>query len=616
MQVPEYITVKNASNQTVAFLSPDDGLKDCYIDTRLNGESRLDFQIPAENEKWSLITAECKIIAGGREFTLLHEDALTTERDESNKLWGKVFALEAWEVLDTKYAEPYISNDPFTPTPANLTVIIVGGGSDLSGGRYAVGSAGHALYALLQGTGWSVGTVDVTGVHDLETEKESILANIKKVQEIWGGYLVWDSVNKTVSLRAESTWQPYTGFQVRYAKNLKHITKTQSNRLVTKLYPFGKDNLDIASVNGGLKYITNFSYTSREYVGIIKYPDIENAQELKDKATAELSLICRPRYLYSVKMVDLRTLPEYSHEDFTVGDMADVIDPAIGTAKVRIIRHKYNVFQPWKCELELGDPEERLVESLKASFSTTGFVDSVFNSSGKMSGYNIQNASITGDKIANATITGNNIASASITGSNIGSLTITAQNISDLTITGGKIANATITDAKIANLSASKLTAGTIDASVITVTNINASNITTGKLSASRIETVGLAAEKIYQPGYASNYLVVGGSFGDLILYYSGSEYFRIYNTIGGVSFKYQNTEYLASSGSSTTAWGTWNFSGVLNYGGYEVATKSWVSSNYALINHSHSNYCTVQLYGGYLEFWQNGVFVGKCLAA
>lgn len=401
--MPEHIEIKNASGQTVAFLSPDDGLKNCYIDVRLNGESTLEFMLPANSEKLVEIAPECRIVAGGREFVLLKEDAIDFERTEDNKLWAKIMAVESWYLLDTKYPEPYITNDPTTPTPADLAVIIVGGGSDLSSGRYTVGSAGHALYAVLNGSGWSVGTVDVTGIHDLEMEKVSRLELVKAIQETWGGYLVWDSINKTVSLRSEATWQPYNGFQIRYAKNLKHITRTQSNRLVTKLYCFGHDDLDIASVNGGVKYITNFSYTSREYVGIYKNQDIYDAQELKEKATAELSLICRPRYLYSVNMVDLRTLPEYSHEDFSLGDMVDVIDPDVApdSPKVRIIRHKYNVFKSWECELELGDPEERLVEQLKASFNTTGFIDGKFNGSGKSSGYSIEDLTITNGKIVN-----------------------------------------------------------------------------------------------------------------------------------------------------------------------------------------------------------------------
>lgn len=518
MEIPKHIVVKDANDKVIAYLSPKaDGLNECYPDTKLNGESRLDFKIPASSEKWALLTAECKIIAGGREFTLLHENALTTERDENNKLWGKVFALESFETLDYQFPEPYICNDPTITNPADLTVIIVGGGTDLSGGRYAVGTAGHALYAVLNGSGWSVGTVDVPGIHDLEMEKASRLKLIKQIQEIWGGYLVFDSVNKTVSLRSGDTWQPYNGFQIRYKKNLKHITRTQSNKIYTKIYPFGHDDLDIAAVNGGVKYITNYSYTSRTYVGIYKNQDIYDAQELLEKARAELELNCRPRYNYKVKIADLRTLPEYNHEDFAVGDMADVIDPDVSpdSPRPRILRHKYNLFQPWDCEIELGDPEERLIEDLKASFDTSDFVGSVFNSIGKLSGQSIENLTITTEKIANLaitadkivkgtitsneiadlTITADKIANATITGSKIASLTITNSNIANLTITGGKIANATITDAKIVSLSADKITAGTIKATIsiegpiITGGTINGGTINGGTITGSLIRT-------------------------------------------------------------------------------------------------------------------------------
>lgn len=407
MQVPKYIIVKNATGQTVAFLSPEsDGLKDCYVDYRLNGESTLEFKLPAINEKIQEITPECTIWVNGKVYSLLKDDAIDVIRDEHGKLWFQVQAHERWIELDYQYPEPYITNDPTTPQPADLAVIIVGGGTDLSGGRFQVGTAVHALYAVLNGSGWSVGIVDVEGIRDLEMEKVSRLELIKAIQEKWGGYLVFDSVNKVVHLRDNGKWQNYTGFQIRYAKNLKHITRTQSNRIITKLYPFGHDDLDIAAVNGGKKYITNFSYTSRECIGIYRNPDIYDQQELLEKATAELELMCRPRYLYRVKIADLRTLPEYNHEDFSVGDYADVIDPDISPngSRVRILRHRYNVFQPWDCELELGDPQERFVEQLKASFKTSGFIQKTFDSKGKISGYNLVDASVIRQKIANAAI--------------------------------------------------------------------------------------------------------------------------------------------------------------------------------------------------------------------
>jgi hypothetical protein len=404
MKIPDYIEIKDKAGKRTALLSPKtDGLKNVYAENRLNGESAIEFMLPVTSGKVKELTPECQIWAAGRVYSLLREQATDVIRDEKGAIWYKFMANERFIELDVMFPEPYISNDPNIPAPMELETIIVSGGSDLSGGRFAVGSAAHALYAVLSGSGWSVGTVDVTGTHDLETEKESRLSLVKAIQQKWGGYLLFDSVSRVVHLRDGGKWKNYTGFQIRYAKNLKHITRIQSNRIITRLYPFGHDDLDIASVNGGIKYIENYSYTQTVGAAVYKNQDIYYPQELLEKATAELALICRPRYIYNVKIADLRTLPEYSHEDFAVGDMVDVIDPAVAPDKprVRLIRHKYNLFQPWECEIELGDPQETLWEQFKASFDTTNFVDGKFNGSGKYSGYSIENMSIGNAKIKN-----------------------------------------------------------------------------------------------------------------------------------------------------------------------------------------------------------------------
>ncbi len=449
LEIPKYIEVKTVDGQRAAFLSPNDegnNIKDCFVDYRLNAESTLEFYLPATSEKISELTPECQIWANGRVYSLLQPEASDTIRDEKNALWTKFMAVERWKSdLESSYIEPSLSNDPLSPIPSDLAVIIVGGGFNLTGGLHEVGTAAHALFAVLQGSGWSLGTCDVTGIHDLQMEKASRLDLIREIQNIWGGYLVWDSVNNIVHLRDGGKWQNYTGFQVRYKKNLKHITRTQSNRIITKLYCFGHDDLDIASVNGGIKYLTNHSYTSREYVGIYKNQDIYNAQELKEKATAELSLICHPQYKYTIKLVDTRTLPEFSHEEFAVGDMVDVVDVTVApeTPRIRLIRHKYNIFRPWICELEIGDPFERIEEDLKAAFDTTSFIDNIFRENGQLSGYSIEDLTITNAKIkdlsANKITAGTITATISMNSPNINGGVITGSEINGAIINGGKI---------------------------------------------------------------------------------------------------------------------------------------------------------------------------------
>ena len=365
--IPEYIEVSGA--QKARLLPKTDGLKDCYIDSRLNGECTLSFLLPLPSEKWPALVAECRIRAGGREFMILRPDAIDLERDDQGLVMGKVVAVESWMVeLDKIY--PTISNDPNNTDPPGLSVSIISGGAPAGG--YLAGSAGSALSYLLDGTGWILDVCDVEGNHDLEDEKLSTLALVRRVQETWGGILVWDSWNKKVSLREEVKWQVYTGFQIRHAKNLRHITKTVNNDLITRLYVFGENDLDIGSVNNGVKYLENFSYTNKVYEGVFRDQNIADPQGLKTAAAKTLAKVCQPRYTYRTEIADLRVLSEYSHENFGLGHLVDVIDEDVQTnVRQRIVRHKYNVFQPWECELEIGEPEERLEISLAESFEVS-----------------------------------------------------------------------------------------------------------------------------------------------------------------------------------------------------------------------------------------------------
>ena len=126
MNIPENIILKDTNSKTTAYLSPTaDGLKDVYPDARVNGESKLEFLLPATSEKLSELTPECQIWVGGRVYSLLKKDAIDYERTDDNKQWAKVMAVERWHDLDYEFPEPYICNDPTISNPADLTVIIV-----------------------------------------------------------------------------------------------------------------------------------------------------------------------------------------------------------------------------------------------------------------------------------------------------------------------------------------------------------------------------------------------------------------------------------------------------------------------------------------------------------
>lgn len=339
----------------VGYLNAQDGLKNCKVSVELNGSSTLKFDLPFTSSKWTLLEdPNLTIRVDSREYCLLNP--LTKERGDVKQ--GHVEMVESWAELGRIHP---------TVGTVDYAVTILSG--EAGEGGFDAGSAGSALYRLLDRdwtglTQWTVGTVDVTGTHDLELEKVTLLEAITKVQETWGGWLVWDSVNHTVSLRDDATWQNDTGFELRYTKNEKTLKKIEDfEGIITRLIPFGEKDLDIASVNGGVKYLEDFSYTAKIREGIRHWEEISDPAELKTTATAYLSQVCHPKVQYTGEMLDLRTLSDYSHELLSLGDIVTIQDEELANAvKVRLIGHTYDVIQPWKCSIKLGDPMTPMID--------------------------------------------------------------------------------------------------------------------------------------------------------------------------------------------------------------------------------------------------------------
>ncbi|TLM99933.1 hypothetical protein FDZ73_20785, partial [bacterium] len=125
-------------------------------------------------------------------------------------------------------------------------------------------------------------------------------------------------------------------------------------------------------------------YTTDVYEDIYRNQELTTAQQVKNKGQEILDKICKPRHNYRTTLVDLSTLPEYSHETFIVSDLVDIIDEDLGSVQVRVIKYKYNIFQPWICELEIGDP----IKTLESIIADTSKAASYINVAKTNNGFN------------------------------------------------------------------------------------------------------------------------------------------------------------------------------------------------------------------------------------
>ena len=150
----------------------------------------------------------------------------------------------------------------------------------------------------------------------------------------------FDTVNKVLTLcntKAASSSLPYVTRDL----NLREINyKGKSTEFATRLYPYGENGLDITSVNGGVAYIDNHTYSNKVVCAYWQDDAYQSAAGLKTDATARLAEMAQPQRSYEVDVVDLAAAnpDEYSFLSFPLFQPAVLIDEARGLrATLRVV---------------------------------------------------------------------------------------------------------------------------------------------------------------------------------------------------------------------------------------------------------------------------------------
>lgn len=373
MQNKNYLLVTTKDGSIIGKLREKDGISDCKLTEKQNDNSTLTFNMLTSSEKYAwLANPENLIVAGERVFSAIYDgDSLTEKKDSGNKNTAAFSFVERQCLLDKIRVTAYNSTTTYDHIDEGMVVILSGGIAPLTvngvqlSSPYAQGTAAYALYAVLYGTGWTVGTVDVDGTFDLETDKKSVLENIKAVQSLWGGILMFDSARKKVHLRSEEIYRPYNGYGVRFRFNETGLERSVNRNIITRLYVYGKDNLNIAASNGGNEYLENYSYTSTPLCGVMVNNDITNAGDLIVWGKRELEKVCKPQITLKLSLIDRSQLE--GGVSFKVSDIIDVADEDLSAEKyqARVTEKSYNFFQPWECTVTLGDEKEVFAAKIK-----------------------------------------------------------------------------------------------------------------------------------------------------------------------------------------------------------------------------------------------------------
>lgn len=381
-----YVTNKNQQLLAVFNKDDEDTLINPGITEIQNQEATFTFSIPLKSKKWKQIfDPENLYIVDNKIFSANFEGSFIETISEDDEQLIEVQAYEIEKLLSRKYVRAWNSETGFEKIDTFMCVILSNGNLPLKNNgtivntKYDKGTSGYVLDALLYGTGWKTGICDVEGTFDFETDQVDIYNNILKVQEIWGGILVFDSINKTVSHRNEVTWLPYNGYEVKYQKNMQSFEKQYNNRIITKLCPLGEGGLNIKSVNGGSEWLTNFTYTDTELEGIENNSDITDPEQLLRWGKRKLQELCRPRKQLTITTVLLYQLEGFKNERVGLNDIIDVVNYADiedQTAQLRVVNFTHNLWDLSDATIELSDITLDSTDIFKKNIEATEQVNS------------------------------------------------------------------------------------------------------------------------------------------------------------------------------------------------------------------------------------------------
>jgi phage minor structural protein len=299
---------------------------DVIVTKEVNGVDQLEFKIPYDDKKRPYIISEKQVQVVDDVYRVR---TISDEKDTNGILVSHVYCEALFYDLSYSSEEKY-------PTEFNAAF------------------PDRVMYYALQGSGWGIGTVNITTRRTWRCEEKNPLAILRKVQDIYGGDLVFDNKNNLVSLVSYSGKD--SGALFSYRKNLtgiKRITDTRS--LITRLYAVGKDGITFEKINNGKAYVEDFTYTNEVRVNSLDLSSFTNMYQMLEYTQMRLAQYSKPRISYVANAMDMSALTQYQYENWALGDIVTVDDQDLDiTIQARIVRMQYNLQEPWNNVIELS----------------------------------------------------------------------------------------------------------------------------------------------------------------------------------------------------------------------------------------------------------------------
>ena len=270
------------------------------------------------------------------------------------------------------------------------------------------------LALALSGTGWTVGTCEITKKRTVRMTDCNSKEIIEQCLSTYSCEVIYDTLNRAVNLYEEIGEDRGAYFSEQI--NMKQLTRqNNSYDFYTMIIPVGKDGLTIESVNNGVAYLENHQYSSKTLVYRWKDERYTVAQSLMEDAKRKLDELSKPRKSFGADVIDLAKIsPDYDLLDYQLGDTITILSKTLGTKeKQRIVSLDEYPEEPYRNSCEIANRILSFEEYAKRMEAAADTVNNITNDNGEIDGDTIDN--LPSDKITDLDVKVETLVAASAT---------------------------------------------------------------------------------------------------------------------------------------------------------------------------------------------------------
>ena len=406
----------------------------------------------------------------------------------------------------------------------------------------------------LAGTGWIVGTCDVTRRRTVRKTNSSSWDIIQEARKVYRCELEFDTLNKKVNIYEKRGIDK--GVYFLDSLNLKDLSiQSDSYDFYTRIIAKGKDNLKVT--------LENFQYSNKIKTYIWKDERYTNIESLTEDAEAKLDELSKPYRAYSATIIDLANISKEDYKDILSYNLGDVITLVSKENEIkekqRIVKMVEYPDEPDRNTCEIANTTLSFEDVQKEFQDTSDTVNNITTDNGTVDGSKINGISteqiydfeasvgkITDLTIVNARIdelyaNKANISELNVVIANVAELNATKANITDLNTINANIQNLIAADATINNALIGKADITELNAVKGTIISLdskiaNIETLVNGNLSSENIQAGGITSDKLtIANGFITNAMIASLDVAKINAGDISTNKFRIVSDNGGI---------------------------------------------------------------------------------